>query len=276
MPDQAIGLWRREVKEMEDGSADRTTRVFYGQTRNLFVDIRIPIDRPATPPGHGFGIYSLEDLARLAKQQAFAGHAVIADGRCTWHRSIDYQPSTGRPDSSLVSVEGDTLHERGDANSVTGMNFYESYHRECRGEERRLAFRLEDSDGTPFGDRAARDAFLLVLDDRFWFARARARNLGTGKSLPDLVKGADGDRATIEACLDCEVSFGRLGKDEDAWRIELSTLPWREGERLFPQGQANLEADSGLMRLDTPAGCATWRVFDTSLKDDAIGALFSA
>jgi hypothetical protein len=275
VPDQAIGLWRREVKEMEDGSADRTTRVFYGQTRNLYIDIRIPIDRPATPPGRGFEGYSLEELAQIAKQQAFAGHAVIEGGRCTWHRTIDYQPRTGRPDSSLIEVEGDTLHERGDANSVTGMNFYESYHRECRGDERRLAFRLAESDGTPFGDRTAHDAFLVVLDDRFWFARARASDLAMGKSLPDLVREAGDDRAAIEACLDCEISFGCLGEGDGAWRIEFSTLPWREGERLFPRGQADFEAESDLLRLDTPAGSATWRLFDANLPGDTIRALFS-
>ncbi|MDA0704775.1 MAG: hypothetical protein O3A96_16290, partial [Proteobacteria bacterium] len=143
-------------------------------------------------------------------------------------------------------------------------------------EERRLAVRLGDSDGTPFGDRAARDAFLIVLDDRFWFARARTADLAMGRSLPDLVREAGEDRAAIDACLDCEISHGRLGEGDDAWRIEFSTLPWREGERLFPRGQASLEADSGLMRLDTPAGSATWRLFDTSLQADAIGALFNA
>lgn len=276
VPDDAIGLWRREFKEMADGSADRTTRVFYGQTRNLFIDIRIPIDRPATPPGRGFEIYSLEELARIAKQQAFAGHAVIGDGRCTWHRTIDYQPPSGRPDSSLIEVEGEILHERGDANTVTGMSFYEIYHRERRGDERRLAFRLEESDGTPFGGRPARDAFLVVLDDRFWFARARTADLALGRSLPDLVREAGEDRAAIEACLDCEISHGRLGEGDGAWRIEFSTLPWREGERLFPRGQASLDAESGLMKLDTPAGSATWRLFDSTLEVDATSALFSA
>lgn len=276
VPDQAIGLWRREFKEMEDGSADRTTRVFYGQTRNLFIDIRIPIDRPATPPDRGFGGYSLEELAQIAKQQAFAGHAVIGGGRCTWHRTIDYQPRTGRPDSSLIEVEGDILHERGDASSVTGMNFYEIYHRECRGDDRRLAFRLEGSDGTPFGGRPARDAFLVVLDDRFWFARARANDLAMGKSLPDLVKEAGDDRAAIEACLDCEVSFGRLGEGDGAWQIEFSTLPWREGERLFAPAQVGFDGKSGMLRLETPAGRADWRPFDSNLRDDAVCELFSA
>lgn len=276
MPDEAIGLWRREFKEMEDGSADRTTRVFYGQTRNLFIDIRVPIDRPAARPGQGFDTYSLDELARIAKQQAFAGPAVIEGEWCTWHRTIDYQPPSGRPDSSRIEIEGGKLHERGDANTVTGMSFYELYHRERRGDERRLAFRLEASDGTPFGGRPARDAFLVVLDDRFWFARARPADLGLGQSLPDLVRAAGEDRAAIAACLDCEISFGSLNPGDGAWRIEFSTLPWREGERLFPRGEASFEAGSRILRQDTPAGTADWRLFDSSLNDDAIRELFGA
>ena len=102
------------------------------------------------------------------------------------------------------------------------------------------------------------------------FARTRPCDLDPAKSLRDLVQSAEGDRASIEAWLDCEVSIGRLGKDHRAWRIELSTLPWREGKRLFPRGQAGLEPGSNLLRLDTPAGSAYWRILDTSLTGNAV------
>lgn len=275
-PNWLVGLWRRESIEMRDGTLDRTTRVFWGQTRNLFVDIRIPSDRPAPPGGRGFEDFTLEELGQIAEQHAFAGHVAVDGDRCTWHRCIDYQPNTGRPDTGRLRLEGDILHEQGDAESVIGMDYHEVYRREIRGEERRLALRLDGCEGAPFGERPAGDAILVVLDDRFMFARTRPCDLGPADTLHELVQRADGDRASIEACLDCEVSIGRLGKDDRAWRIELSTLPWREGERLFPRGQAGFEPGSNLLCLDTPAGRAHWRIFDTSLPGNAVCEPFNA
>ncbi len=275
-PNWLVGLWRRESIEMRDGTLDRTTRVFWGQTRNLFVDIRIPSDRPAWQGGRGFKDFTLEELGQIAEQRAFAGHVVVDGDCCTWNRCIDYQPNTGRPDTGRLRHEGDILHERGDANTVMAMDYHEVYRREIRGEERRLALRLEGCEGAPFGERPAGDAILVVLDDRFMFARSRPYDLGRAETLRELVQRADGDRASIEACLDCEVSIGRLGKDDPAWRIEHSTLPWREGERLFPRGQAGLEPGPNLLRLDTPAGRAHWRIFDTSLRGNAVCEPFNA
>ena len=116
----------------------------------------------------------------------------------------------------------------------------------------------------------------MVLDDRFLFARARPGALGPAETLGELVTRARGDRAAIEASLDCEVSIGLLGAGDRAWRIEGSTLPWREGQRLFPRGNAEFEADSSLLRLDTPLGRASWRVYDIGLRPDAVRETFES
>lgn len=273
-PDWLVGLWRRELMETGDGATDRTTWVSWGQTRNLFVDIRIPPNRPASSGRRSFEDFTPEELSRIAEQQAFAGHVVVEGDRCTWHRCIDYQPNTGRPDTGRLRLEGDLLHEEGDADSVIGIGYREVYRRDAAGEQRRLAMRLEDCDGTPFGGRPASRAILIVLDDRFMFARARPGEFGRAETLGALVTRADGDAAAIAALLDCEVSIGRLGWDDEAWRIARSTLPWREGQRLFPPGRAEFETDSGVFRLDTPIGRASWRVCDSSLRCESVCDLF--
>lgn len=272
-PDWLVGLWRRQSIELQDGTNDRTTRVFWGQTLNLFVDIRIPIGRPSRPGCLGFEDFTLEELTQLAEQRAFAGHVLVEDETCTWMRSIDYQPNTGRPDTGHLRLEGNLLHEEGGADTITAMDYHEIYRRDAGGVERRVALRLESSGGNLLGVRPPNDAILVVLDDHFMFARDRACQLEPAETMQELVQRADGDRATIEAYLDCEVSIGRIEPDDQAWRIELSTLPWREGERLFPQGQAGIESDKNLFQMDTSAGWARWRVFDTNLPRDTVSEL---
>ena len=275
VPDWLVGLWRRESIELQDGTLDRTTRVFWGQTLNLFVDIRIPKDRPFRPGCRSFKDFTLEELAQLSEQQAFAGHVLVKDDTCTWISFVDYQPSTGRPDTGRLHLEGDILHEEGSADSIIGMDYHEMYRQDVRAEERRIALRLDSCGGYLFGQRPPGDAILVVLDDHFMFARGRGRQLEPAESLRELVHKADGNRTAIEAYLDCEVSIGQLSIDDHAWRIELSTLPWREGERLFSRGQAGIESEQNLLRMDTPAGWARWRVFDTNLPHEMVSELLS-
>lgn len=275
-PNWLIGLWRREVFESRDGTIDRTTQVFWGQTRNLFVDLRIPKNRPKSLGRRGFEDFTREELSHIAEQYAFAGHVVVEGDRCTWIRHIDYQPNTGRPDTARLQLEGDKLHEDGNAESVVGAGYHEVYRRAFSGEKRRLALRLDACDGTPFGGRPASNAILVVLDDRFMFARARPSELDRSETLLDLVMQVRGDRTTIESYLDCEVSIGRLGNDESAWKIERSTLPWREGQRLFLRGHADFEPNSDRLRLDTPMGQAYWQVTDTNLPRDSVCETFKA
>lgn len=274
-PDWLVGLWRRQSIELQDGTIDRTTRVFWAQSLNLFVDIRIPIDRPAQPGCRAVADYTLGELSQLCEQRAFSGHVVVKDDACTWIRLIDYQPDTGRPDTGRLRLEGDMLHEVGGANTVTGMEYHEIYERDVSGKERRIALRLESCAGRLFGERPPGDAILVILNDRFAFARSRSRPLGSAETLCGLVASANGDRATIEGYLDCEVSIGSLG-DDDTWLIELSTLPWREGQRLFPRGHASAARDEGVLRMDTPVGSARWRVYDTNLRYQMICALLSS
>ncbi len=83
-PDWLVGLWRREAIELQDGTSDRMTRVFWGQTLNLFVDIRIPMDRPSRTGCLGFEDFTIEELTQLSEQHAFAGHVLVEDETCTW------------------------------------------------------------------------------------------------------------------------------------------------------------------------------------------------
>lgn len=274
-PDWLVGLWRRRSIELEDGTVDQSSRVFWAQTLNLFVDIRIPISRPNPAGCRGFRDFTIDQLSELCEQHAFAGHVVLKDETCTWVRLIDFQPPTGRPDTGRLILDGDILHEFGGANTVMGLEYHETYHRDTDGKEKRVALRLESCNGRLLGGRSPGDAILVVLDDRFVFARGRSRPLSPAETLREVVASADGDRAAIEDYLDCEISMGLLGSDARHWQIELSTLPWREGQRLFPRGQASAVSQEGVLQVDTPVGSARWLVYDTNLRYEVIRTLMS-
>lgn len=254
-PDWLAGLWRRDAIIFPDGTEDRTTRVFWGQTHSLYVDLRIPADRPQARGRRSFTDFTLDELFRLADQKGFAGHVVMDGDLCSWVRYIDYRPNTGRPDSGRLRLEGETLYEEGDPTSVLASAYREIYHRERQANRRSVALRRLSPDG---------DAVLVLIDDRFLFARGRSTELPAAETLRDLVLAAGEDRAKIHAYLDCEISSGGT-EGGDAWTIQSSTLPFREGRPLFPRSSVEAADEGGTLVVTGDDGAEQWQIVESTM-----------
>ena len=96
------GLWRRVAYERADGSGDAASLVLWLQTETLYVDIRIPADRPRVEAFH----------PALAAQEGFAGHLSEDGDVATWHRRIDYRPRA-TPDEGRLTRNRRMLVEHG-------------------------------------------------------------------------------------------------------------------------------------------------------------------
>ena len=273
-PEQVVGVWRRELITLSDGTVDRGTLVYWGQTRSLYVDLRVPADRKRCSAAQSFGDLSSQDLRLLARQRGFAGHISIVDDRCTWFRDIDYQPDTGRPDTGRLRLDGDLLYETGEASSIIGAGYEEVYHRERRGDQLRAALRLVKADGTPFNGQAGPESILVLLDDRFLFARSREVSLPAAECLQSLIDNAGPDRNLVHAYLDCEVSLGTIGPNAH-WRIDLSTIPFREGRRLFAPATAEVTAEGTHLILRSSDAASHWHVCETSVGPHVLAATFT-
>jgi len=128
----------------------------------------------------------------LGQQQGFAGDLVCVGDRFTWHRDIDFQPPTGRPDTGLVRIEGDTLHEEGDA-ADAGSTYRETFRRIASGSRRRLALRSAAGEGHMSASAAPVRADLVVIDDHLLLARARPEALPAAPGLGSLLANARRD-----------------------------------------------------------------------------------
>jgi hypothetical protein len=83
------------------------------------------------------------------------------------------------------------------------------------------------------------------------FARARSRELPRGARLVDLVREA-ASLAERRALIDCEISLGRI--EARGWRIERSTLPFREGRMI------SVTASGASLSLSEDGACRVWRI----------------
>jgi hypothetical protein len=272
-PAWLAGIWQRREILLPDGTADRTTRVFWGQTHALFVDIRIPADRPSGEGRASFADYSLAELRQIAEQKGFAGHVEVEGNVCRWIRYIDYRPNNGRPDEGHLRLDGDTLYEEGDPTSVLGSAYRETYIRVGRADRRSVALRRIGSGGQERSDLEADDGVLVIIGARFLCARARHIRLPPAETLKDLVVAAGSDRALIHAYLDCEVSCGCLD-GQIPWQVELSTIPFREQRPLGGIGNVRPAADADCITLSGHDENETWRIVESSLgRDELIGLM---
>lgn len=269
---RAIGLWRRTSFAVGDGPEDRATTVFWGQTSRRYIDVRVPVRRPRCEAGD-LARLSDRDVMTLGQQQGFAGDLICVGDRFTWHRDIDFQPPTGRPDTGLVRIDGDILHEQGDF-AVPGTTYRETFERITSGSRRRLALRSAAGEGHTSASGAPVRADLVVIDDHFLLARARPEALPAAPGLGFLLTDARRDAPDrLPALLDCEIAKGLLQSNAGRWTIEVSTLPWREGRAAFAFEGARL--DDGRLTCRSDAGTVRWTVVDSTLPASEIVRLFS-
>ena len=243
------GSWRRSLLMLPDGRRDTTTRVAWLQGPTLFVDLRQPAGRPSFA-----GVQALRDLnagqvAWLARQEGFAGRFEQDGEFFVWRRLMDYQPPALSGDSGRLWFEGDVLIEEGRYSP-----YIEHWHRDTEVGASCAAARLRDK-------ASGSDGYLVRVGDIFMYARAG----GSGSLRPGSELGACIDRAaSLEAArtlVDCEISFGRVA--DDAWVIERSSLPYREGALLSPWFSASEHTfSSSDVTADGSAMRRNWNVVE--------------
>ncbi len=100
------GHWRREWIRAP-WFEDHSTRVHWLQAGELFADLRIPAERPDVRGLSALSELPARDLSRLLEAEGFAGHTTVQDGRCTWHRHINWHGVPPQADIGQMSWDAD-------------------------------------------------------------------------------------------------------------------------------------------------------------------------
>lgn len=98
------GVWRRDWIEA-NGQRSDTTQVLWSQAGNLFVNIRIPPDRPDISRHSCLANLSESDLYLLRTAEGFAGHTTLEESVCTWHRETNWQGPPTDIDAGTLSFD---------------------------------------------------------------------------------------------------------------------------------------------------------------------------
>jgi hypothetical protein len=190
------------------------------QGPGLYIDLRQPLGRPDFSAAAGLDDLDLPQIAWLAGQEGFAGELLFEDGFFEWRREVDFQLTATYSDrGSLCFVDGVMVEEGKDT------PYIEHWHRDIEKTQPVCAARLEDHANGCRG-------FIVRYGDVFMYARGRNISAPAGMTLIDCVAAAT-SAAAARSLIDCEISYGSI--TAEGWRIERSSLPFKEGATLGPR-----------------------------------------
>ena len=218
------GLWQRLLISQPGLPVDTLTRVGWLQGPGLYVDLRQPPAIASRVEASCLAELLPEEARLLAMQEGFAGSFHLTgdpgDLRAEWARAIDFQPAGLLGDLGRLEDHGELLVEHG-----IEADYIEHWQRapETVGGPCWAAQLLSEDD---------RLVVLVRCGDRFGYARERAVPLRPGECLASRVDRASA--AEARELVDCEIALGTVGSE--GWRIDRSTLPWREGALVLRAG----------------------------------------
>ncbi|MGH6826151.1 hypothetical protein [Methyloceanibacter sp.] len=190
--------------------------------------MRIAASRPNLRGRRGLADCSTDELLKLAEQDCFCGVTLFDPGAepfptASWPKGtylFRFQPLITFPEPGWIAWQdaGTCMIERAPSGA------YQEDWRLQPG-SRSFAIHLTKRD-------AATMTCLFVAGEHAIYARNRTVGLPSDKTLLELAKDAEYDPGRLRQLVDCEFSYARRAQPGGDYHIEISTLPWREGQPL--------------------------------------------
>jgi isopenicillin N synthase-like dioxygenase len=212
------GMWQRLLLAKPGEPVETLNRTSWLQGPALFVDLRQPPAISGRVQASCLAEVEPEEARVIACQEGFAGRFVLCGDVAEWQRSIDFQAPGLLRDRGRLTGEGDLLIEHG-----VEADYVEYWQRDV------IAGHVSSAAASFVSESDGREVHLVQHGRHFAYARDRARPLARGSDLSALL--CDTNAAEAQALIDCEISFGTV--TAEGWRIDRSTLPWREGAVLL-------------------------------------------
>jgi hypothetical protein len=271
VPGWTVGCWRRRSITYFTGASDLRTQVYWLQTRGLTADLRVAARRPPLPGRGGIDACTpAELLALLAAVEGGLAQTAFAGEQMSWQGWTSFQTHARWPEPGRLARVGDALIELAPSGAyVEDWRFQHSPAGPLVG----LAL-LEERVIRPHGppEIRHRGGGLVVAGRHAAFVRGRARAIESQQRLPGWVAAQGDVTAALRAVFGCEISYGcRPGgqsgeggerSEGDAYVVQLSTHPWREGQPLLAlDGFEYDRANDRVIQRVTEEGLGLERVF---------------
>ncbi len=239
VPDWLIGCFRRHLISFANGASDDTTRVFWLQSRNLTIDLRLPLNDPDIKQGQ-LHLAKADTLRELANVEGWIADSEFQDGIMDWHNFTRFQFHNRWQEPARLQRVGNCMIEWAPSGA-----YVEDWRQQPSYPGPLVGLRLLEA-RNQHGKLLSSGGGLIVCGDHAAWVQGRPTPEPHQQSngLREAVAAAQGEESKLAElfCFETSVATGSL---HQGYRILHSTLPWRSGSQLIDLDGFSSPDDSG-------------------------------
>lgn len=231
VPDWLLGCFRRYSISFANGTADLKTRVFWLQSRNFTIDIRMPIESEQVDP-KPLQDYTNEELQCLANYEGFSATTDWDGALLSW-RDADaaLQVHNRWTEPAILKRVGNCMVEFCPSDA-----YVEDWRAQSTTAGPLVGLRLLEEREITTGCIRHQGGGLIVCGDYAGLVLGRAEEIikpSNQTTLNNLVAEASDDINRLRSLFNFETSVAQ-GSLEAGYMVEISTQPNRLGQTIFP------------------------------------------
>lgn len=258
VPQWMIGCFKRRSISFANGSTDTQTHVFWLQSRNITIDLRLPAD-VAQDSAKPLGEYSDDELRRLANYEGWYAESRWQNDKLSWSGGTALQIHNRWPEPALLQRIGDCMIE-----FSPGGTYVEDWRMVSRTPGPLIGLRLSHEEELSSGRIRHRDGALIVNGDWAGLVLGRSSDIppaGNPRQLRDLVAQERDNEDFLQQAFNFETSVA-TGNLQSGFSIDYTTQPARRGASLFPLEGFEFDPDSNeVIHIFEDAGVELKRSF---------------
>jgi hypothetical protein len=255
VPDWMIGCFRRRSISFANGESDDQTIVYWMQSRNFTIDLRLPLKEDQVPT-RDIADCTPAELAVMANYEGWEAASHWENNRLRWSGGTALQLTDRWPEEAELQRIGNCMIEFAPSGS-----YVEDWRLQPSAPGPLVGLRLVEEHYPQSGESVPRRGGLIICGDHAALVLGRASPLPAGistknLSLPDRVADAIGDPEQLRQLLDFETSVAS-GNPDQGYAVLHSTVAARVNESLLPDGEFESSEDSNRVQYQFTRGDQT-------------------
>lgn len=254
VPDEFIGVFRRNSISFSNGLSDFETKVYWLQSRNFTIDIRLPVEQHI-----GQDETEEEHINEMLDYEGWMASSLWRDEKLSWEGGVSYQIENRWPEKAILHRVGNSFVEFAPSGA-----YVEDWRLQPSTSGPIVALSMTQETNSN-GEITSRGGGLFVLGDFLGVVRNRPSQLQEKISGFDSLKHAweaNNSGLTAKEICDFEVSIARKS-ESGGYDIFESTKPWLKGSSFELDG-FNWEGEK-LAQEVTRDGCDLKRVYEVDM-----------
>ncbi|MGJ7508067.1 hypothetical protein [Variovorax sp. GT1P44] len=263
VPEWMMGLYRRHCIAFADGTSDTETQVFWLQSRNFSIDLRIPRDDELPASAKPWAEYSAAELQVLANCEGWVAQSIWDGEQLVWREPTALQLHDRWPEPAPLRRVGNCMVELAPSGA-----YVEDWRLQPSAPGPLVGLRLIEEREVGSGRLLHRGGGLIVSGDHAGLVLGRPEEPSPGESLVQQVLAEVGNGQALSRLMDFETSMAQ-GSVQDGFRVTHSTCPGRVGEEIFALDGFSLDADGTVRQVVVREGLASERCFAVDVIEPA-------